>query len=80
MDVSFFKVSYYNITGSEFLVLTHSFPRMVVHEKNKITKVTWCFWAVKYQYPSCTTNVSVAVIMNWCHVSAKSGTMLQQWG
>jgi hypothetical protein len=47
--------------------------------EKKITKLTWCFWTVKYQYPSCTTNGSVAVIMNWCHASAKSGMMLQQW-
>jgi hypothetical protein len=55
------------------------FPEWLSPEKNKIMKVTWRFGTVKYQYPSCTTNGSVVVIMIWCHASAKSGMMLQQW-
>jgi hypothetical protein len=37
-DASFLKVSFYCVSCSEFLVLTHNIPRMMVSEK-KIMKV-----------------------------------------
>jgi hypothetical protein len=40
-------------------------------KKNKISKVTWCFWAIKQGYTAHIGNGAVVVITKCWHASAK---------
>jgi len=63
------------ISHSEFSVLTHNIPRMIISQK-KEAKVIWWFWNVRQQV---MINLQNAASVNDCFVVRVLGRLIVRW-